>query len=188
MTPMAPAPFPVQTAPLEELVRRWTPFAYAIADQFFAPGCEQADLRQEALIGLVKGLRTHDAARASLKTFLGLTIRAEVLTAVKAAQRFKHGPLNDALRVVRLDDGEEVAAVEAVSDGRDALDTLIVRHEARAVVEAFAKLTDLERHWLLRAINHPQDPDLGYASKRNGRNKSAENAVDRARAKLRRAA
>ena len=187
MTPVAPAPFPVQPAPLDHLIDDWTAFAYSIADTFYAPGCDQADLRQEALIGLVKGLRTHDPLRSSLKTFLGLTVRAEVVTAVRAAQRLKHGPLNDSVRVISID-GQEIAAVEAVTDGRDVLDTLILRHEARSVVDAFAALTPLERHWMLRAINHPQDPDLGYASKRHGRNKSAENAVDRARAKLRRAA
>lgn len=187
MTPVAPAPSPVQPAPLDHLIGDWTSFAYSIADTFYAPGCDQADLRQEALIGLVKGLRTHDPARSSLKTFLALTVRAEVVTAVRAAQRMKHGPLNDSLRVVVLE-GQEIAAIEVASDGRDVLDVLILRDEARSVVDAFATLTPLERHWMLRAINHPQDSELGYASKRYGRNKSAENAVDRARRKLRAAA
>jgi len=184
LTPAAPAPLPEQPAPLEELlVRQWTGFAYTIAGDYFLPGGDLDDIRQEALIGLVNGLRAFDPALGvPLKGFLRLTITRQVLTAVKQARRLKRRQITEALRVIELDD-ETVDAVDAFSDPlTDCHRSLIARLTLDEVKAATWAMSDLEAKSLIGvAIGVPYleiDCDA----------KKVDNALQRARRKLREAA
>ena len=166
-----------------ELVAEFAPIAYAIARDFYLLGGDADDLRQEALVGLVKGLRSFDPDRGvPLDRFLALTIRRQVLTAVTMARREKHRPLNEALRVVVLE-REEVDAVDLAADEIGPHETLVLREQVRALVAAMRTLSELERRSL--AIAHRGEQ---YAYKDERRDKSVENGIDRARRKLRAAA
>src|ERR1700722_11284056 len=67
------------------------------AANYFLPGGESQDLIQEGTIGFYKGVLNYDGQKSSLRNFLDLCISRNVITAVKAATRGKHGPLNDAI-------------------------------------------------------------------------------------------
>jgi RNA polymerase sporulation-specific sigma factor len=169
-------------------VVEFQPLAFAIASGFYLPGAAAEDLRQEALVGVLSGLRSFDSARGvPLERFVALAVYRQLVTALRAAGRFKHGPLSDSVRHVADEDGEPLDVFEVIDSGVDVHGIVAAREQLAAVMDAFATLTPLERRWLLVAINQAHSPD-GYAAKRDGRNKQAENAVDRARAKLRRAA
>lgn len=71
-----------------------------IAAQYFAPGLTHDDLAQEGRIGLWKAIRDYRPdAGASFRTFAAMCITRQVITAVKAATRGKHGPLNNAMAI-----------------------------------------------------------------------------------------
>lgn len=185
MTPVAPAPLPVQPAPLEEdLVRQWERFAYAIAHDFFLPGADVEDLKQEALVGLLGGLRAHEPNRGPLKAFLGLAIRRHMITAVKFARARKHLVLTESARRGVSDEGEELEILDTLSDPQaDPHERFLLRMRLAAIVSGLDSLTDLERRWLLASIH-----EEGWSHTDGQTNKSADNAVQRARRKLREAA
>lgn len=183
--PVAPAPLPEQPAPLEDqLVRQWAHYAYTIASDFYLPGSDIEDVKQEALVGLLRGLRGHDPARGPLKTFLAMSIRRQLITAVKRERRQKHLALNESARRGLDTDGETVEIVDLLEAAdSDPHERLILRLRLAAIVCGIGRLSDLERRWLFASINED-----GWSHRDGCVNKTADNAVQRARRKLREAA
>lgn len=103
----------------EQQVRRWAPLAYRIAAGFYLPGADWEDVRQEALLGLLEAVRTHDPARGELGLHAAAVIRRRLVDAVIAARRGRRLILTDAARVV--DDRPAGGDVFALADARDEL-------------------------------------------------------------------
>lgn len=73
------------------------------AKSMFILGADNEDLIQEGMVGLFKAVRDYDMGRdASFFTFAELCINRQMYTAVQAAKRKKHSPLNN---YVSLDSG-----------------------------------------------------------------------------------
>ena len=82
-------------AALDALLRRYTGFVRLKASSYFIAGGESEDLIQEGLIGLYKAVRDFRADKdTSFRSFAELCITRQIITAIKAATRFKHQPLN----------------------------------------------------------------------------------------------
>ncbi len=80
----------------EELFSRYRGFIKAKVRPYFLVGGDSEDLIQEGMIGLYNAIRDYSPDRnASFRTFAELCITRQVLTAIKAATRTKHKPLND---------------------------------------------------------------------------------------------
>lgn len=83
------------------------------AKSMFILGADNEDLIQEGMVGLFKAVRDYDMGRdASFFTFAELCINRQMYTAVQAAKRKKHSPLNN---YVSLDTG---AAGDEREDGK----------------------------------------------------------------------
>ena len=53
---------------------------------------------QEGMIGVFKAIRDYDEEKgASFSTFAELCINRQIVTAIKAASRHKHAPLNNSM-------------------------------------------------------------------------------------------
>lgn len=62
---------------------------------YFLIGADKEDIIQEGMIGLYKAIRDYQFQRnASFKVFAELCINRQIITAIKAATRQKHIPLN----------------------------------------------------------------------------------------------
>jgi len=82
-------------AALDALMRRYTGFVRLKASSYFIAGGESDDLIQEGLIGLYKAVRDFRSDKeTSFRSFAELCITRQIITAIKAATRFKHQPLN----------------------------------------------------------------------------------------------
>jgi RNA polymerase sporulation-specific sigma factor len=82
-------------AALDLLIRRYTGFVRLKASSYFIAGGESDDLIQEGLIGLYKAVRDFRSDKeTSFRSFAELCITRQIITAIKAATRFKHQPLN----------------------------------------------------------------------------------------------
>jgi len=82
-------------AALDHLMRRYTGFVRLKASSYFIAGGESDDLIQEGLIGLYKAVRDFRTDKeTSFRSFAELCITRQIITAIKAATRFKHQPLN----------------------------------------------------------------------------------------------
>jgi RNA polymerase sporulation-specific sigma factor len=83
------------SASAERLVRRYLGMIKVAAGHLFMAGGDREDLIQEGFLGLLKAIRAYSPVRqASFHTFARLCIRNRLYSAVKAANRDKHAPLN----------------------------------------------------------------------------------------------
>jgi len=153
--------------------------ARSIAAGYFWPGAERQDIVQEAEIGLWIAARAWDpAGTATFKTFAALVIHRRLTTLLKSALRERQRALNEAMRAVVNDDGDEVALVELVPDQFDTERVVVARDTLARLVAALEHLSPLERAAVARAANGER-----YAGEKN-----IDNALTRARIKLRKAA
>ncbi len=91
------------------------------AKSMYILGADSEDLIQEGMIGLFKAVRDYDSGRdASFYTFADLCISRQMYTAVQAAKRQKHIPLNSYISLNAGDsgkeEGEERSLLEALAD------------------------------------------------------------------------
>jgi RNA polymerase sporulation-specific sigma factor len=113
---------------VNELLRRHEGLIMSVARRYFVPGGDHEDVRQQAMIGFWKSVRdfTPDAG-ASFPSFARTCMQRQVITAVKAANRMKHSPLNESDRIAHHDaehdEDERSSAVQLPS----------VSHEGAAV-------------------------------------------------------
>ncbi|MFW5986412.1 MAG: RNA polymerase sporulation sigma factor SigH, partial [Halanaerobiales bacterium] len=79
----------------EKLIKRYKNFVLAKSRSYFLVGADREDIVQEGMIGLYKAIRDYKIDRlASFRAFAELCITRQIITAIKAATRQKHQPLN----------------------------------------------------------------------------------------------
>ena len=89
---------------VNELLRRHEGLIVSVARRYFVPGGDHDDVRQQAMIGFWKAVRDYTGgAGASFPSFARTCMQRQVITAVKAANRMKHSPLNDSDRIAHHD-------------------------------------------------------------------------------------
>ncbi len=89
---------------VNELLRRHEGLIMSVARRYFVPGGDHDDVRQQAMIGFWKAVRDYTAdAGASFPSFARTCMQRQVITAVKAANRMKHSPLNESDRIAHHD-------------------------------------------------------------------------------------
>lgn len=151
--------------------------ALAIAHEFFWPGAEGQDVEQEAMIGLWIAARGYQEGQGTkFRTFAALIIRRRLSTCVKTARREKHSPLNLALRTW---EGSEI--LDQLPSLHQVADIAEDRERLRIVIAAIGRLSEFERHCVIGI-------GAGMSYGEIGDTKRVDNALTRARKKLREAA
>lgn len=79
------------------LIRRYEGIVRFRAGQFYAPGLDHEDLIQEGMIGLHKAVVNYKRKHSSFRTHACVHIDSCLKTAVTAARREKHHPVNSRL-------------------------------------------------------------------------------------------
>lgn len=161
------------------------------AKSMYLLGADGEDLIQEGMIGLFKAVQNYDAGRdASFYTFADLCVSRQMYTAVQASTRQKHAPLN---RYISLSGGEnrESGEKEPVFDLPDLLEKnpeeLVIDREN---VELLEKIIEKELSGFEKQVFDLYLTGMGYGqiARVLGRDeKSADNALQRIKTKLRRA-
>src|SRR6478752_10302655 len=78
-----------------EIIRRYASFVRLRSSSYFIAGGDPDDLVQEGLVGLYKAIRDYRVDKdTSFRSFAELCITRQIITAIKGATRYKHGPLN----------------------------------------------------------------------------------------------
>jgi RNA polymerase sporulation-specific sigma factor len=177
------------TSALDLLLQRYRRFARAKARTYFLTGADADDVEQEGLIGLYKAARDFRPDRqSSFRTFAELCVTRQIISAIKAATRNKHQPLNRYVSMsgVRGADDASEGAAEELLDDRRAMDPadLVISHEQvmemrRSMSEG---LSGLEVAVLRLYIEGKSYHEI---SARLGRHaKSIDNALQRIKRKL----
>lgn len=166
----------------DTLIRQYEWLTRHLAREVYAFGSDYDDLLQEARLGILAAIRTHDPARSPFGALATLAIRRRLITLVKTTNRAKRGPLSHAIRHVTDDNGDEIPITDLLeAPGGDPLDVLIRREELDTLLERFDRLTPLERHSIVGVVNGVSYRDLDAAW---GGVDQVDNAVQRARQKL----
>ena len=107
---------------LDVLISRYIGLVRQKAFRFFLVGADKEDLLQEGLIGLFKATRDYKAELSvPFKSFAETCIKRQLATAIKAATRLKHSPLNNSVSLNRplFEEDDDSALMDIIS--RDSL-------------------------------------------------------------------
>ena len=145
------------------------------------PGADRNDLVQEAYVGLAKAIRDfHPERGVPFRAFADMCMKRSVVTALRSATRMKHRPLTDSERL-HDPEVERRSASDIASDPSTSVEARIVATEATR--SATALMTDLEAT-CLRLVSSGASYDA-IAERLGCAPKSVDNAVQRARRKVR---
>lgn len=176
-------------AAFDRLVDRYQRFVRSRTRGYFIVGGDREDLEQEALIGFYKSVRDFKPElQASFRAFAELCINRQIITAIKAATRKKHEPLNQAVSFWAPrpgHDGEDhedeiPAAADATADPAEqlvALERLTTTHAALA-----GSLSPLEVEVLTHYLDGRSYDLIAVAVGRHA--KAVDNALQRVKRKL----
>ncbi len=120
------------------------------ARSYFLIGADHEDLVQEGMIGLYKAIRDYRADRqASFYVFSELCIKRQIISAIKAATRQKHFPLNSyvSLNKPLYDDESDRTLLDVIQAHVSDPEELFINQEELRSIENHIKeaLSPLER-------------------------------------------
>lgn len=157
------------------------------ANAMFLLGGDTDDLIQEGMIGLFKAIRDYDMQKGgNFFGFANLCVNRQIYSAVEAAARKKHGPLNSYISLSG-EDGEDADAVlfgsGLINQNKNPENLLISQEDLDTFWEMLEeKLSDMERNVLnayLSGLNYRQ-----IAEKFGKTEKSIDNALQRIKNKI----
>lgn len=162
------------------------------ANTMFMLGAERDDLIQEGMIGLVKAMRDYDAGRdASFATFAELCITRMMYNAVSSSTRKKHMPLNCYVSFYSEtgndEDMKKRELSEVLGNEGDNPENIVIANENVERIEQLieTELSDFERQTLELSMTGIKYTEIaGILGKDE---KSTDNALQRARQKLKKA-
>lgn len=166
------------------------------AKSMYILGADREDLIQEGMIGLFKAVRDYDTGRdASFFTFADLCVSRQMYTAIQAAGRQKHMPLNTYVSLYADGaDGEdglreaERGLLESASSRleQNPEELLIDRENVKRLEEVMEKeLSSFEKQVLDLYLTGMKYSQIARVLGKD--DKSTDNALQRIKAKLKRA-
>ncbi|MFJ7830893.1 RNA polymerase sporulation sigma factor SigH [Peribacillus sp. NPDC046944] len=131
---------------LNQLITKYKGLVKTKAMKYFLTGGDKEDVFQEGMIGLYKAIRDYRDCKnsASFKSFAELCITRQIITAVKAATRQKHSPLNTYVSLFRpIYQGESEQALIDVVPEQKQMDPVAILIGLEEFSEIELKLTEL---------------------------------------------
>ncbi len=172
----------------EIIIKRYRNFVLAKSRSYFLVGADREDIVQEGMIGLFKAIRDYKVERlASFRAFAELCITRQIITAIKAATRQKHQPLNSYVSLNRpiYDEESDRTLLDVLKGGKlTDPEELIVSQETYDLIEnqIDEMLSNLERDVLQEYLDGKSYQDIAIALDKHV--KSVDNALQRVKRKL----
>ena len=171
----------------EALVMRYNRLVRVCARPYFLAGGDSEDLIQEGMVGLLNAIREYDPGKgSSFRTYVETCIRNRILSAIRAAARDKHTPLNHyvSYETPLLDGNTDSYPLSASRQPQqNPEDMLISREERRERLGTLkGQLSGFEAQILdlyLRGLSYVE-----IASEVDRSPKAVDNAVQRIRRKV----
>jgi len=166
----------------ETLVKRYMRLVRQLARPLYLAGGDSDDLIQEGMIGLMCAVREYDGSRpAGFRTFAEICIRNRLYSAVRAAARDKHSPLNQSVPLeIPFFDGQG-SPYSAIA-GENPEDLVISREGVEdALSDVRRQLSEFEAKILGYYLDGLTIREMAEAVSRSP--KSVDNAVQRIRRK-----
>jgi RNA polymerase sporulation-specific sigma factor len=172
----------------EYLIEKYKGLVLVKTRSYFILGADKEDIIQEGMIGLYKAIRDYKTDKqANFFSFAELCINRQIITAIKAASRQKHMPLNSYMSLNRsvYDENNECTYIELLSyDINSNPEALLIDTEEKVDMEKriSVALSKLERRVLglyLRGKSYQE-----IAAIVNKDEKSIDNALQRVKKKV----
>ena len=172
---------------LAYLLNKYKNFVRSKARSYFLIGADHEDIVQEGMIGLYKAIRDFQPSKLStFRSFAELCVKRQIITAIKAATRQKHVPLNSYVSLNKpLYDEESERTLLDVIEGRvtNPEDLYISQEDlARIQTQISEVLSDLERQVLEAFMDGKSYQEIAELLGRHV--KSIDNALQRVKRKL----
>ena len=172
----------------EKLIKRYKNFVLAKSRSYFLVGADREDIVQEGMIGLYKAIRDYEIDRlASFRAFAELCITRQIITAIKAATRQKHQPLNSYISLNKpiYDEESDRTLLDVLKGGKlDNPENLYISKEKYDLIESEINdmLSDLEFDVLQEYLKGKSYEGIANALDKHV--KSVDNALQRVKKKL----
>lgn len=174
---------------LDCLIGRYKDIVSMKANKFFMVGSERDDIMQEGYIGLYKAVKSFDAEKQnSFKTFAGLCIERQLITAVKNSNRQKHIPLNSSLSLnaTAYDEDEDTSILEILdinkSSSQDPLDIITKKEYYDSIEKSINESLSKFEKQVLNLYKNGESYAI-IAEKLDTKVKSVDTAIQRIRKK-----
>ena len=174
----------------EYLINRYKNLVNIKVSKYYIIGAEREDIVQEGLIGLYKAIKSYQPDKQnSFKSFAGICIERQLITAIKSSNRQKHMPLNSYISLNKeayenSDDSNNADLMEILDANviEDPLDMLTKREYYKTVEDTIDKsLSTFEKRVLNCYIQGESYVEI--AQKLDTPVKSIDNAIQRIRKK-----
>ncbi len=175
-------------AAMDCLLLRYKNLVRARTKTYFLAGADRDDIVQEGMIGLFKAVRDYDGEKnSSFASFAELCIKRQLISAVKAATRQKHMPLNSyvSLSAPSADSGSEQTLIDTMSEymSHSPEDTVLEKERRDALdVRIEEELSDLEKRVLKLYLRGDSYAEIAKAIGKTP--KSVDNALRRIKRKM----
>ncbi len=177
-----------ETEIIDYLMVKYKPMVIKKTRAMFLLGGENDDLIQEGMIGLIKAVRDYDPAQqSSFASFAELCVSRQMYSAIEAAKRKKHMPLNSYISIYEeRKDGDSktlplIDTIEPVMDNNPEALVLEKEFEEVFIEKLRDSLSPLEDHVLYL---HLMGTDYKRIAELLGKSpKSIDNALQRIKAK-----
>ena len=149
------------------------------ADYAFRSAVDMDDFVQEGFMGLLCAVNTYrQDGEASFRTYAGICVNNRIISVVKSSLRQKNFPLNN---YVPYGEGEEFPIVQTVQNPEE---HIIAQEEEARIYRIIDKcLSDFERRVFQLFLSGHSYDEIGTLTDSTA--KSADNALQRVRRKLR---
>ena len=174
---------------LGTVIARYRGIARFRSRSFFLVGGDADDVQQEAMIGLYKAIRDFDPTmETSFRTFAELCMNRQLISAIKASTRHKHGPMNTYVSLARpitTEDGDsrELGDLLPTLHESDPAELMISAERIRALQNCISSaLSELESEVLRLYVEGRSY--LEIAELLHSHTKAVDNALQRVKRKI----
>lgn len=178
----------------EYILNKYKPMVRSVSRAYFLLGGDREDVVQEGMIGLYRAVCSYEPAEnsaespegsAGFATYANICVRRQIFSAIKAAARQKHMPLND---YVSLNSEENSSSIEGCR--QDSLyrqmnpEEIVINREARDILRGKinGQLSKFEKDVLEQYLRGCKYEEIGAVLGKES--KSIDNALQRIKKKL----
>ncbi len=170
------------------LLNKYRNFVRIKASTYFLIGADKEDIVQEGMIGLYKAIRDFNPDKTtSFHVFADLCVTRHIITAIKAATRQKHMPLNSYISLNKPlyeEDSDRMLIDVLASTVTQNPEDMFIHQESLSDIElGLAKcLSKLEKEVLMAYLQDHSYQEIALELQRHV--KSVDNALQRVKRKL----
>lgn len=174
---------------LEYLIIKYKILVKSKVYTYYIAGADKDDIIQEGMIGLYKAIKSFDEKKSnSFKNFADMCVTSQIITAIKAASRQKHMPLNKSISLNKPlyeDSKSSIIDIMEIGPSQDPMELFISKEDLDFTEKKIqGMLSSLEKKVLNNYLEGKNYEEIGSILSINA--KCIDNAIQRIKRKVQR--